>query len=610
MSRNTAAESSGSSSTVEAMLQSFQTPDSILERKITDNIAGYIKEGGQPLLLVNALSSSYVGVPEMCNLMSDWAREFDIDPVDVMQEVLKEQLMERFDPESVDKEFKEDQRVFLSVTPSQKGQDDWLSMMIRHPFWRSVIYELSEEHQKCAFLNFAIQRISDAGYQGEIASVATASTFVGVFSGVLLESLDKLREEDDVGLLDKLPDLIKICCQNEHTYLYTQILLFRLMKTDRGLPLKRISKELESGVLEKFNKPPLVSTLRMLLSGASPAVASAISAILQSRSPSPGDVMLLHRAYSSDDPPSSFFLRDPEFFEIMLSSIFVPSFKGGMVKQDHKEKYLWLVAYTASVHENDDMGPDTTEVQPTYDAILALEDTLSKRTAGTDLTPILANLLVAIETPVASMALLYWIQFVITETSYIETYFRSHEVPVPLLLIEEMAYKHPLQQTAVFATLVNFFEAPLELNPEIMMTYRKSILERMIYLMQLNFAMPVLDYIRVRARKMDQSLSMHFVKRVLEMVSGPYSKKFIEGMGQMIQEIVEVIKKTDTEPIVRAWIEEVVIQPVDVEMQSPPTSASSSSTHETPTSAAAAAANDSGLGAIQEIKKRLEEPRR
>jgi hypothetical protein len=52
------------------------------------------------------------------------------------------------------------------------------------------------------------QRISDAGYQGEIASVATASTFVGVFSGVLLESLDKLREEDDVGLLDKLPDLI------------------------------------------------------------------------------------------------------------------------------------------------------------------------------------------------------------------------------------------------------------------------------------------------------------------------------------------------------------------------------------------------------------------
>lgn len=86
------------------------------------------------------------------------------------------------------------------------------------------------------------------------------------------------------------------------------------------------------------------------------------------------------------------------------------------------------------------------------------------------------------------------------------------------------------------------------------MTYRKSILDRMIYLMQLNYVAPVLDYIQARARKMDQSLSMHFVKRVLEMVSGPYSKKFIEGMGQMIQEIAEVIKKSDAEPIVRAWI--------------------------------------------------------
>ncbi|KAG0325681.1 Negative elongation factor C/D, partial [Podila humilis] len=528
--------------TTDAM-QAFQAPDAILEPNIMANLAEYMKEGGQPLLLVNTLANSYVGMPEMCNLMSGWATEFDIDPVEVMQEALKEQLMDRFDPESIDLEFM-----------SGSGRPEWLSPMIQHPFWRSVIYELSEQHKKCNLLNYAIQRISDAGYQGEIASVATASTFLKVFSGVLLDSLDKLREEDDVGLLDRLPDLVKVCCQSEHTYLFTQILLFRLMKTDRGLPLKRISKELESGVLEKFNRPPLVAILRMLLAGASSNVASAISAILQSRIPSPGDVMLLHKAYTSDDPPSTYFLRDPDFFEIMLSSIFVPSFKGGVVKQDHKEKYLWLIAYASSVREEDERITDTSEVQPTYEALSALEDTLSKRTAGTDLTPILKNLLIAIETPVASMALLYWIQFVIRETSYIETYFRSHEVPVPLLLIEEMAYKHPLQQANIFATLVDFFEAPLELNPEIMMTYRKSILDRMIYLIQLNYAMPVLDYIQVRARKMDQSLSMHFVKKVLEMVRGPYSKKFIEGMSQMIEEIVEVIKKTDTEPIVRAWL--------------------------------------------------------
>lgn len=41
------------------------------------------------------------------------------------------------------------------------------------------------------------------------------------------------------------------------------------------------------------NRPPLVAILRMLLAGASSNVASAISAILQSRIPSPGDVMLV-----------------------------------------------------------------------------------------------------------------------------------------------------------------------------------------------------------------------------------------------------------------------------------------------------------------------------
>lgn len=83
--------------------------------------------------------------------------------------------------------------------------------------------------------------------------------------------------------------------------------------------------------------------------------------------------------------------------EIMLSSIFVPSFKGGVVRQEHKDKYLWLVAYAASVHEEDDKVTDTSEVEPTYQALRALEDTLSKRAAGTDVTPILGNLLRAIE---------------------------------------------------------------------------------------------------------------------------------------------------------------------------------------------------------------------
>lgn len=50
--------------------------------------------------------------------------------------------------------------------------------------------------------------IADAGYQGEIVKVASASTYIGVFNDVLKDSLERLLQEDDVGLDENLPDLI------------------------------------------------------------------------------------------------------------------------------------------------------------------------------------------------------------------------------------------------------------------------------------------------------------------------------------------------------------------------------------------------------------------
>ena len=34
---------------------------------------------------------------------------------------------------------------------------EWLDVMIEHPEWRSLIYQLSEVHPSCLMLNFAIQ---------------------------------------------------------------------------------------------------------------------------------------------------------------------------------------------------------------------------------------------------------------------------------------------------------------------------------------------------------------------------------------------------------------------------------------------------------------------
>ncbi|KAF8921778.1 beta ketoadipyl CoA thiolase, th1, partial [Haplosporangium bisporale] len=105
MSRNASDASGGDTLSGTDPMKAFQSPDAILEPDIMTQLTNYMKDGGQPLLLVNALSSSYVGMPEMCNLMAGWATEFDIDPVEVMQEAVKEQLMSKFDPEGVDLKF-------------------------------------------------------------------------------------------------------------------------------------------------------------------------------------------------------------------------------------------------------------------------------------------------------------------------------------------------------------------------------------------------------------------------------------------------------------------------------------------------------------------------
>lgn len=110
---------------------------------------------------------------------------------------LKEMILKNFDPKKADTIFTEE-----GETPA------WLTELIEHPTWRSLIYKLAEEYPDCLMLNFTIkvwtpnrllacfyklpillQLISDAGYQGEITSISTAAQQLEVFSRVLKTSI-------------------------------------------------------------------------------------------------------------------------------------------------------------------------------------------------------------------------------------------------------------------------------------------------------------------------------------------------------------------------------------------------------------------------------------
>lgn len=509
--------------------RALASQDSILEPKINEVLSDFLTLGGRPMDVVSCLSESYVGLPTLCNTASEWGQELGINSKDLMRDVIKGMLIDRFDSAAVDTKFM-----------GAETRPPWLDAMIQDPYWRKVLYELSEKHQRCDLLNLAIQMIADAGYQGEIVKVASASTYIGVFNDVLKDSLERLLQEDDVGLDENLPDLIRVCCQHEQTYLYSQLLLKRLADQPGGEPYRRISKELESNALTKGDEH-LISILRTYLWEFPPSLASPITAILQNSHATPGDIFAIYRQYTSANPPPVRFLCDSQLLDILLKAVFVPRL-GQTPKPEIQEKIIYLVAYAVTV--NDSEEKDTKEINSISEKLKLLSTTLTKRTTGANMPGAITTILDLMDVPIVSMALLYWISYLLTETSWYETYYRSAVVPVPHQILEEIAHRHPLQRPFVFEVLKKNLTVEVKnLSPEIMMALRKTLLDRMIYLVQLGFVLPVLKYIKRISSSIDESLIVHTLKMILDMAEPPYTDEFIDLIVEIVEPIAESLNK-------------------------------------------------------------------
>ncbi|KAG2175451.1 hypothetical protein INT43_001098 [Umbelopsis isabellina] len=509
--------------------RALASQDSILEPKINEVLSDFLTLGGRPMDVVSCLSESYVGLPTLCNTASEWGQELGINSKDLMRDVIKGMLIDRFDSTAVDTKFM-----------GAETRPPWLDAMIQDPYWRKVLYELSEKHQRCDLLNLAIQMIADAGYQGEIVKVASASTYIGVFNDVLKDSLERLLQEDDVGLDENLPDLIRVCCQHEQTYLYSQLLLKRLADQPGGEPYRRISKELETNALTKGDEH-LISILRTYLWEFPQSLASPITAILQNSHATPGDIFAIYRQYTSANPPPVRFLCDSQLLDILLKAVFVPRL-GQTPKPEIQEKIIYLIAYAVTV--NDSEGKDTNEINSISEKLKLLSTTLTKRTTGANMPGAITTILDLMDVPIVSMALLYWISYLLTETSWYETYYRSAVVPVPHQILEEIAHRHPLQRPFVFEVLKKNLTVEVKnLSPEIMMALRKTLLDRMIYLAQLGFVLPVLKYIKRISSSIDESLIVHTLKMILDMAEPPYSDEFIDLIVEIVEPIAESLNK-------------------------------------------------------------------
>lgn len=502
------------------------------------SIHRYFQAGGEPELVIDQLSQNYTATAQMANLLADWLVVAGMDGIEVQAMVenhLKDMILKIFDPKKADTIFTEE-----GETPS------WLTMLIEHKTWRDLIYRLAEEYPDCLMLNFTIKLISDAGYQSEITSISTAAQQLEVFSRVLKTSITKIlsKNPSDEEWHTAIEELAKMVCFGQHTYIYSQILVHVLsQETKGGHNMKRIAQEVQQYALRNgLNVIPMTMALYGNTQIEHPQACEALSSMLSRNCLNPADINVLYRCYSSTTPPPPIdLIRNPQFLDLLVDSLFKAGVK---INQEHKSKYIYLLAYASSVSEtmsgkkgsNKQKVIHKEELKPTVQAIEQVHSICNLNKGSTELIAEIQALYNCIKFPVVGVGLIRWIEATVTEPSFFKLCTES--TPIHLAILDEIANVHPSLHDSILKLLVRLFESKQdELEILVQLELKKMLLDRMINLLTRGCVMPVVKYIKQCCAKGDTDVSLirYFVTEVLETITQPYSPEFVSLFLPMVE---------------------------------------------------------------------------
>ncbi|KAG1053868.1 hypothetical protein G6F46_003261 [Rhizopus delemar] len=517
-------------STPEEHKKTLTQTDALLEQNIyNDGILEYINHGGSPLEAVNLLSESYIGIPSMCNVTAASVDSVGLDSDSILRRAIRQQLKERFDPNRCDDVFMRDKSHITFA---------WLDVLIQDSHWRQTMYELLEKYPSCSFLNFAILRISEAGYQEEIAKLRTSSTFIKVYDLILENILKELITKDDTEFDDVIQSFVKICCEREESYIYAQTLIKRLQDEFGMVSFTKLKRELELAAGRNGHKA-FVDSFSSLTSSSPLEISKIITTILNSPRITPADLIALKRPYLSQNPPPAHYLYNYDLTIKLLSSLYVPQY-GSVIRVDMVDDITFLIAYATTINEQHPLETQKEELSHVQLVYKELYTALAPKTSVGSITGVINYIKNALQYPAGAMGLLLWIEHMAIETTYFETYFRTTETPTLHLVLDEIANKHKLQQPVVFEVIKKCIKHKYSnFAPEIQMALQRTWVDRMLYLVQLNYAIPVLKYFGQEGAELDDSVIIYFLKRLLKLTQGPYSTAFVEHMVTIVDVLGE-----------------------------------------------------------------------
>jgi len=509
----------------DAFIRFFSREDSVMEFSCVEKMKDFVARYEQPQLVVKLLAENYRGFAQMANLLCNWMQMFGFEEEklhEIVEDYFRQKLLQHFDPKKADKIFQQ-----ASAVPV------WLDHMLECPSWRATIYQLAETHKNCLMLNFAIQRISDAGYQAEIASLTTASTYFSVYNKVLERSLESLITMDEIHLQRALPEFKKMCCHSPHTYFYAQNTIQRLIQQTHEIKLKRLSQELQLAVLDKG---PVVQAMSLLLSTISnyPLVASSVTGMIAAGSSNPSDIMKLYSCYSQRDNSDSRipveFIRHPVFFEILIRELFNPL---KPMNSSYKSKYFYILAYAAT--QCDENEEPNQELDETIKALEVIHPIIQRNSFGSELQANFPILKQYLKYPVVSMGVLYWIRVNVTDADYYISSSHTLCLPIHLKLVRQISLLHPLQRTHILDLLSTMFELKTTgLDALAALDHRKDILDNLIYLMKCGHVIPVMELLEQWSPKTDHYLIRYFFVQIMKAIEPPYSEEFMSSLLRLI----------------------------------------------------------------------------
>lgn len=261
----------------------------------------------------------------------------------------------------------------------------------------------------------------------------------------------------------------------------------------------------------------------MTLNGAAayPQACQALSSMLSRNALNPADVSVLFRHYSTTDPPSIELIRNPQFLDLLVDSLFKPGVK---INPEHKSKYIYLLAYAASVCEilskkGNQSNPKRTfnkdELKSTIQAIEKVNGICTVNLGSTELIAELQTLYNCIRFPVVGVGVIRWVETTVTEPSYFK--LSTDSCPLHLAIVDEVANVHTSLHGQILDLLIRLFESKQdELEILVQLELRKMLLDRMINLLTRGCVVPVVKYIKQCCQKGDTDISLirYFVTEV------------------------------------------------------------------------------------------------